>query len=162
MDTALRKHKWFVLLIVVALLVLVGANLGSAQMDEPIELQPYYILMDGEDQVSLVYALDGGWVLADGDSLVYTCGCNGCEVEEIDYFVPSEETPGPYDTPVPTDPPPTDPPPTDPPPTDPPPTDPPPTEEPKEKCNRGPGNDSEGCDPGNSGGKPGSAGEDNE
>jgi len=40
---------------------------------------------------------------------------------------------------------------------------PPPTDEPdKEKCNRGLGNASEGCDPGNSGGKPGSAGEDNE
>jgi len=35
-----------------------------------------------------------------------------------------------------------------------------PTEKPK--CNRGPGNGSEDCDPGNSGGKPGNAGEDNE
>ena len=32
----------------------------------------------------------------------------------------------------------------------------------KPKCNRGLGNDSEGCDPGNSAGKPGAAGEDNE
>jgi hypothetical protein len=39
-----------------------------------------------------------------------------------------------------------------------------PTPEPSEKvkCNRGPGNGSENCDPGNSGGKPGNAGEDNE
>ena len=38
-----------------------------------------------------------------------------------------------------------------------------PTPEPtKEACNRGIGNGSEDCDPGNSGGKPGSAGEDNE
>ena len=39
-----------------------------------------------------------------------------------------------------------------------------PTQEPteKQKCNRGLGNGSEGCDPGNSGGKPGSAGEENE
>ena len=36
----------------------------------------------------------------------------------------------------------------------------PPTEKPK--CNRGLGNGPEGCDPGNSGGKPGSAGEGNE
>jgi hypothetical protein len=35
-----------------------------------------------------------------------------------------------------------------------------PTEKPK--CNRGLGNNEEGCDPGNSGGKPGAAGEDNE
>ena len=47
-------------------------------------------------------------------------------------------------------------------PTPPPPT--PPTPEPTEKpkCNRGLGNGSENCDPGNSGGKPGAAGEDNE
>ena len=31
-----------------------------------------------------------------------------------------------------------------------------------ERCNRGLGNGSEGCDPGNSGGRPGSAGEENE
>ena len=37
-----------------------------------------------------------------------------------------------------------------------------PTEAPKAACNRGIGNGSEDCDPGNSGGKPGSAGEDNE
>ena len=37
-----------------------------------------------------------------------------------------------------------------------------PTEAPKAACNRGIGNGSENCDPGNSGGKPGSAGEDNE
>ena len=36
------------------------------------------------------------------------------------------------------------------------------TPEPKESCNRGLGNGSEDCDPGNSGGKPGAAGEDNE
>lgn len=37
-----------------------------------------------------------------------------------------------------------------------------PTEAPKTSCNRGVGNGAEDCDPGNSGGKPGSAGEDNE
>ena len=36
------------------------------------------------------------------------------------------------------------------------------TDIPKKKCNRGPGNSSEGCDPGNSVGKPGAAGEENE
>ena len=36
------------------------------------------------------------------------------------------------------------------------------TPEPKPACNRGLGNGSEDCDPGNSGGKPGAAGEDNE
>ena len=38
----------------------------------------------------------------------------------------------------------------------------PPVKEKKQSCNRGLGNGSEDCDPGNSGGKPGSAGEDNE
>lgn len=37
-----------------------------------------------------------------------------------------------------------------------------PTEAPKEACNRGLGNGSEDCDPGNSAGKPGAAGEENE
>ena len=37
-----------------------------------------------------------------------------------------------------------------------------PTRTPKPKCNRGLGNGAEGCDPGNSGGQPGGAGEDNE
>ena len=36
------------------------------------------------------------------------------------------------------------------------------TDTPEEACNRGIGNGAENCDPGNSGGKPGSAGEDNE
>ena len=40
--------------------------------------------------------------------------------------------------------------------------DPDPTPIAKESCNRGIGNGSEDCDPGNSGGKPGAAGEDNE
>ena len=62
-------------------------------------------------------------------------------------------------TPSPTDPPPSGPTPTDQRPTDVP-TSVPPTEKPK--CNRGLGNLSEGCDPGQSGGNPGSAGEDNE
>ena len=72
------------------------------------------------------------------------------------------ETPRPTDIPGPT---PTDAPnptPTNvpqPTPTSPPPE---PTPEPKPACNRGLGNGPEDCDPGNSGGKPGNAGEDNE
>ena len=140
----------------IVLVILAGASLGSAQSNEPITLHPDYILVTGVEDRELtkgyIYAFDGGWILADDDGLVYTCGCNGCEVEEVVL----NGTPEPNDTPVPTDPP------TTPPPTDPPPTDPPPTEEPVAKCNRGTGNGAEGCDPGNSGGKPGSAGEDNE
>ena len=43
-----------------------------------------------------------------------------------------------------------------------PPPEPTPEPTPKPKCNRGLGNGSENCDPGNSGGKPGAAGEGNE
>ena len=65
------------------------------------------------------------------------------------------------DCPKPTPPPEPTPPPTDIPPTKIPPTEtPPPTKKPA--CNRGLGNGPEDCDPGNSGGKPGAAGEDNE
>lgn len=42
------------------------------------------------------------------------------------------------------------------------PTDVPPKPTDKPRCNRGLGNNEEGCDPGNSGGKPGNAGEGNE
>jgi len=81
-DRLLRKHKWFVILIAVVLVVLAGASLGSAQSDEPITLQPSFILMDefkgGEIRRGVVYAFDGGWILADGDNLVYTYGCRKC------------------------------------------------------------------------------------
>ena len=76
---------------------------------------------------------------ADGSGDCYPCvECEGCDV--------CEPTPVPTDEPTrePTPPPPTE------------------TPEPKPKCNRGLGNGSEDCDPGNSGGKPGAAGEDNE
>lgn len=74
---------------------------------------------------------------ADGSGDCYPClTCQECD--ECD-------EPGPNPTPEPT-----------------PPPDPTPEPTEKPKCNRGLGNDSEGCDPGNSGGKPGSAGEDNE
>jgi hypothetical protein len=65
-------------------------------------------------------------------------------------------TPEPTNTPVPSSTP-------EPTPTDiPPPTEVPPEPTDKPKCNRGLGNNEEGCDPGNSGGNPGNAGEDNE
>jgi len=85
----------------------------------------------------------GQWcVLVEGE---FECYCP-CEVQSV-----CEPTSVPTDEPNPTPPP------------NPTPTDfPDPTKTPKPKCNRGLGNGSEGCDPGNSGGKPGSAGEDNE
>ncbi len=87
--------------------------------------------------------------------LVYWCTDSCAEHEECEPVV--RPTPRPTDKPGDT---PTSIPPTDIPPTNTPPTSIPPTEKPK--CNRGLGNLSEGCDPGQSGGNPGSAGEDNE
>ena len=83
--------------------------------------------------------------------LVHWCTneCGGCDVCEP-CSTPTNE-PGPQPTPDPTSTPNPDPTPT---------PKPEPTDKPK--CNRGLGNLSEGCDPGNSGGKPGSAGEENE
>ena len=77
------------------------------------------------------------YVWPDGSGDCYPC-------LECEYPVPTEE---PINEPTPV------------PPTE---TPVPPTEAPKEACNRGLGNGSEDCDPGNSGGKPGAAGEDNE
>jgi hypothetical protein len=115
--------------------------------------------------------MTNGWfvksaiVLDDPDNRfdIIALECCDCEEPTIATVPQSERTdPKPTDPteapPTATDPPPTNPPPTDPPPTEPPP--PPPTEE--AKCNRGSGNGREGCDPGNSGGRPGNAGEDNE
>ena len=130
MDKFFVKHKWFILLITAVLIVLSSVGIAGAQSAKPVELQPSFILMDGEREVGLVYALDDGWILADGNDLVYTCGCSSLEcIEEI---INGDETPTPP-----------------PPPTTPPPPE--PTEKPK--CNRGIGNDSEGCDPGNSSGQ---------
>lgn len=74
---------------------------------------------------------------ADGSGDCYPClTCEECD---------ECKTPNPNPTPTPT-----------------PIPDPDPVDPTKEACNRGIGNGAEDCDPGNSGGKPGAAGEDNE
>ena len=83
---------------------------------------------------------------ADGSGDCYPCVCDDCKECPVPTKEPTKE---PTNEPTPVPPTPT-----------PEPTLPPPPEKPK--CNRGLGNGSEGCDPGNSGGKPGAAGEDNE
>ena len=104
----------------------------------------------------VVFILIGGTASADEgmfnwhDECGYTCyqwadgsgDCYPCTCDECDQCTPDPTpTPDPTKEPTPV---------------------PSPTEAPKEACNRGLGNGSEDCDPGNSGGKPGSAGEDNE
>ena len=78
---------------------------------------------------------------ADGSGDCYPCLTEECEVCYVE-TPEASPTPNPIPTPTPE------------------PT-PDPTPE-KVSCNRGLGNGAEDCDPGNSGGKPGSAGEDNE
>lgn len=75
------------------------------------------------------------YVWPDGSGDCYPCIGGECEIETT----PTATVPPPDSTPTPR---------------------PEPTTKPK--CNRGLGNGAEGCDPGNSGGKPGSAGEGNE
>ncbi len=142
-------------LIVALLIVLISALIiaGIAFASQTQDLQPAYRLMNGDEELGVVYWLDYGLLIITDNSTLYTCGCE----EDIPCNQPSINKP-------PTDTPPTKPPvatePTDRPPTPVPSDTPEPTEKPK--CNRGLGNGAENCDPGNSGGKPGNAGESNE
>ena len=172
------KAKWFLVgLLLFVSIMLVGV--AQAQSPDPIELQPYYILGNDEYNHGAVYALDDGWLAVTSKGVIFTCGCEECSYDEVVEKV-TISTPATDPTSVP----PTSIPAIIPTPTvekvtcgcgectqmsDPtlpsPPIDCPPAPVPeptKTTCNRGTGNGPEDCDPGNSGGKPGSAGEDNE
>ena len=115
--------KKFVYGLLVAALLVGGVAYASATQ----ELQPTYRLMNDDVEVGVVYGLDYGWLVITDNDTIYTCGC-----DEDCVFAEEAEIP----TPEPTLPP-------------------PPTEEPtpepteKPNCNKGKGNGSEGCDPGN-------------
>jgi hypothetical protein len=148
-------NKYLAIVLIVAMICMAVVAVAEAQPDEPIELRPSYILMDelqgGDIRRGVVYAFDGGWILADADDLVYTCGCEVCDDEAIEALTyativskdgptptnkpPSEPTP--VDTPIP----PVD---TPVPPID---TPVPPTDEPETKANCGLGNGPEDADP---------------
>ena len=128
------------------MIVVVVSGVG-AQAQEPIDLQPTYRLMNGEEEMGLVYGLDYGWLVLTESSLLFTCGCEeDCDVRarlvETAVLPTSTGRPGKTTTVVPTKP-------VDTPTPEDTPTLPPSTT----KCNRGIGNDSEGCDPGNSSGQ---------
>jgi hypothetical protein len=134
------------LIVVIAALIIVSIAFASQTQD----LQPVYRLMDGEKELGVVYRLDSGLLIITDNGTLYTCGCEEDIPCNLPLITPTpthgngEDTPTPVITP-----------------TEPVPSETPePTEKPK--CNRGLGNNEEGCDPGNSGGKPGAAGEDNE
>lgn len=119
-------------LIVLAMLVVAACLVtfaASALPDEPIELQPYYLLMDGEYGRGVVYALDYGWLVVTSSGTIYTCGCEECTVDEMVKVLT-------YETPIPS---------TNPTPTIPVPIEPTPAENVKANC--GLGNGSEGADP---------------
>lgn len=148
MRTALKS---LAVLIVMVLIALAAYSWASAGAREPIELQPYYHLSDGEYGLGRVWALDGGWIIDTSNGLIYTCGCGGCDESELLSYATSVS---PANTPS-ADPTPT--PPTSTSVIEPTPTpiiEPTLTPEPedKAKCNRGHRNtnDGEGCDPGHS------------
>ena len=133
--------KRYVVPLIMLVLLILSVSIVYAQANEPVELQPSFILMDGEEKIGAVWSLDGGWVVDTDSTSFYTCGCMSDVCTYEPEYVP------------PTDPPDDDPTPVPPTPTDEP--TPPPTEPPSddEKCNRGIGNGSENCDPGNSSGQ---------
>ena len=119
-------------LLVIFILAIVVLNV-AAQSDIPEGVQIFYLEAEG-----LTCLL---WPDGSGDCY---CPCDPVCPEPIETPEPRSSPtpkPTPQDTPVPT---------------------PEPTRVEKPKCNRGLGNLDEGCDPGNSGGRPGAAGEDNE
>ena len=122
-----------VIAFVIALIIISGT--ASAQPEIPEGIEVFHV----EDRTCIRDVELG--------KLICWCtySCEGCEEPVAKSTPRSTSVPTDVPTSVPTDVPPTLVPPT-----------------PKPKCNRGLGNLSEGCDPGQSGGKPGSAGEDNE
>ena len=130
-------------LIAALLIVLMSALIvaGIAFASQTQDLQPAYRLMDGDEELGVVYWLDYGMLIVTNNSTLYTCGCE----EDIPCNQPSIT---PTNIPVtPTEPPVETP------------TTPEPTEKPKANC--GLGNGPEGADPNeNACGK--KTGEDNE
>ncbi len=138
------------IVMVVGLAGLFGFSVVSAEEHGPVDLQPAYITEDGQE----VYIFEAGTrtCVRVGDQLECFCNCDSVVCDTTTVLLtptPTNGTPESTSTPVGPTATPTDP-------------GPEPTEKPK--CNRGIGNLSEGCDPGNSfgqgqgGGRP--AGED--
>lgn len=134
------KKKWLVgslLVLCVFIIAAVGISRAFAEPTIPDGVQIYYV---------------GGKVcIRDVQMGRHFCWCEnecgGCDVcEPCPTKTPCDECK--TETPAPTPTPPTETP-----------SPPGPTPTKKPKCNRGLGNGAEGCDPGNSAGKPGSAGE---
>lgn len=133
--------KLLVVLAVALSLAVTGIGFASAQNEQPITVSPSYALVDDEgEHVLWVWEIDGKTITETGE--IFGCCGESCVT---DYALPeivgqTNLTNVPELTPT-TQP--------DPTPTATPEPDPTPVEE-EENCNRGIGNGSEGCDPGNS------------
>ena len=116
----------------IALIALAAIFYAVSADGGPIDLQPVYHLKHDDATIGLVYYLEGGMVIVnESGGITFTCGCEPCYVPQ-----PTDKPP----TINPTDEPTQEP-------TTVPTHEPKPTEKPK--CNKGGGNGSEGCDPGN-------------
>ena len=143
-----RKQNWIwvliALLIVAICLMFLPIKAGASD-----GLPPSVEVFEVDDHTCVLYEFKNG---VGGTEAELECFCP-CEELCVEPSVTPKEThtpqPTPTDKPQPT-------------PTEKPDPTPKPTKTEKPKCNRGLGNGSENCDPGNSGGKPGKAGEDNE
>ena len=152
-----RNAKFGIALILGLVLGTVGVVYASEHTPEPERLKATYVLDRGDwDELVYVFEVGDTTCVRVGDSLECFCQCSTgvCQVATPPgILLPPENTPtdtppngGPTDTPVaPTA-------------TPIPPTEVPPTDEPRQPCNRGIGNLSEDCDPGNSSGQGGGGG----
>jgi hypothetical protein len=132
-----RKGLVAFLILVILLVVVMTIPAWADEGGGPEVLQPSFILMNGDEEVGLVYGFDLGWIIVDDDgNMIYTCGCSeGGELYDEPCPLPPTEEPDPTGTPVST--------------STPEPTETPvPTEPPH--CNQGRGNGDDGCSPGNS------------
>ena len=57
-------------------LVAIAACFYAVSADSTQELQPTFRLMNGEEEIGLVYGLDYGWLVVRGEEMLYTCGCD--------------------------------------------------------------------------------------
>ena len=143
-----RKSKlgyWIVVIIGIIALMLLWPHRSWASSGQAIP-SPYG---------SFYYTdkLGNEWICFYGERVNYSMGLDCERLDPCPCFSPECDISTNDETPVSTK---------TPDPTDVPKDTPKPTKVEKPKCNRGTGNGAENCDPGNSGGKPGKAGEDNE
>ena len=71
--------------VVLAILASGTAFAVQAHGQEPIELQPTYVLMNGDEEMGLVYGLDYGWLILTPNDTLYESGSVSTNVETTHY-----------------------------------------------------------------------------